>query len=218
MQRKGVALAVFAVVLAVAGSPVLAQDYHWVARARVISVSPDDSSGTIADTGTGVSVDSAVVPEVDLSYMFNPQWGVEVIAATSQHDLATSGGAIGGLDAGSVWVLPPTVTLQYHPQVTGSLHPYLGVGVNYTLFYSYDLSSDLESAGLSDVDLDDSFGLAGQLGVDIDINERWLFNADVKYIDISTDADLKLASGGVLDTVSVDINPWVFGVGVGYRF
>lgn len=77
-------------------------------------------------------MDSAVVPEVDLTYMFNPRWGVEVVAATAQHDLATSGGAIGGLDAGSVWVLPPTVTLRYQPPVTGSLHPYLGVAVNYT--------------------------------------------------------------------------------------
>ncbi len=217
-MKKAFVVGIASLCFVLSGSVVQAQDYHWIVRGRLISVSPDDSSGTIADTGTGVSVDSAIVPEVDFTYLFNPHWGLEVIAATSKHDLSTTGGAIGGLDAGSVWVLPPTITLQYRLDMSPSSQLYFGLGLNYTVFYSYDLSSDLAGAGVSDIGFDNSFGLAGQVGVDIGLSDRWILNLDVKYIDISTDAELKLAAGGTLDTVSVDINPWVFGVGVGYRF
>jgi outer membrane protein len=212
---RRVSIVVVAAVLLLAGA---ADAGEWMGRVRVISISPNDSSDAILDTGTEVSVDSAITLEVDLTYMFNETWGLEIIAATAEHDLGTEGGALGGADAGSVWVLPPTFTLQYHFPTAGTVHPYVGAGINYTLFYSYDLSDDLEGLGISDVDLDASVGAAGNLGVDFDLGERYLFNLDVKYIMISTDADLVLAAGGILDTVSVDVDPWVFGVGLGIRF
>jgi outer membrane protein len=199
-------------------TPVMAQETGWVLRGRLIDIAPNDSSTTIGDTGTGAAVDSAMTLEVDLTYKFNERWAVEVIAATAKHDLTTESGALAGADAGAVTHLPPTVTLQYHFPVTGAFHPYIGAGLNYTIFYDYEISSDLRGLGLSDLDFENSFGLAGQLGFDYDINDRWLFNVDLKYIKISTDVDLELEGGGVLDTITVDIDPWVFGVGIGYRF
>ncbi len=190
----------------------------WIFRARAINVAPNDDSSQILDTGTQVGVDDAIVPEVDLTYMFNSNWGLEVIAATSPHDLATEGGALAGADAGEVWALPPTFTLQYHFGYGESIDFYAGLGLNYTLFHSYDLSDDLEGLGVSDIDFDSSFGLAANLGVDFQISDKWVFNIDLKYIDMSTDADLELATGGILDTISVDIDPYVIGIGVGYRF
>jgi outer membrane protein len=206
------------VALVVLVAPAVGEPGEWIGRVRAINIAPNDSSDTILDTGTEVTVDSQATLEIDLTYMLNDSWGIEVIAATAEHDLATSKGALGGADAGSVWVLPPTVTLQYHFATDGGWHPYLGAGVNFTLFYSYDLSDDLAGLGVTDVDFDESFGLAGNLGVDIDLSERWLFNLDVKYIMISTDASLKVEGGDTLAEVSVDIDPWVFGVGIGYRF
>jgi hypothetical protein len=41
---------------------------------------------------------------------------------------------------------------------------------------------------------------------------------DVKYIWLDTDVGIKLVTGGTLDTINVKVNPWVFGVGVGYKF
>ena len=196
----------------------LAQDSDWIVRGRILSISPDDESTTILDTGTGVTVDSATSLEVDLTYMFNESWGLEIVATYSSHDLETTGGALGGLDAGSVDVLPPTFSLQYFFDAGGRLHPYVGVGLNYTTFPSYDLSSDLEGAGVADIDFDDSIGFAAGGGLDIDFGTSWLLNLDVKYVDMSTDAEIRLDGGGTLDTVTVDINPWLFGVGVGYRF
>ncbi len=199
-------------------APALAQDGSWLFRFRAISIEPNEDTDTILDTGTSVAVDGAIVPEVDLSYYFNSRWSLEVIAATAEHDLTTRNGALGGANAGSVWLLPPTFTFQYHfltPDRGADL--YAGLGVNYTLFYSYDLSEDLAGLGLTDVDFSSSFGLAGNLGVNFKISERWVFNIDAKYIDIQTDATLETA-GPDLDEISVDINPLVLGVGFGFRF
>ncbi len=134
------------------------------------------------------------------------------------HTLAVAGGALAGADAGTVGALPPTLTLQYHSSSGGPLDVYCGIGVNYTRFFNYDLSAELAGLGLADVKFSSSFGLAGQLGVDFAMRGAWVFNVDVKYVKISTDAELRLGNGHVLDTVTVDIDPWVFGVGIGYRF
>lgn len=187
-------------------------------RFRLINVGPNDDSTEILTTGTNVAVDDAFVPEVDLTWMFGENWGLEVIAATSPHDISTENGALAGADAGEVWVLPPTFTLQYHWGYGEPVDFYAGIGLNYTLFYSYDLSEDLEGLGVSDIDFDSSFGFAANMGVDFKINEKWVFNIDLKYIDINTEAELELAAGGVLDTLDVDINPLVAGIGVGFRF
>jgi len=194
-----------------------AQDENMLLRVRLINVAPNDDSSQILDTGTSVAVDDAVVPEIDLTYMFNQNWGLEVIAATSPHDLSTENGALAGADAGEVWVLPPTLTLQYHFGFNQPIDFYAGLGLNYTLFYNYDLSADLEGLGVTDIDFDGSLGLAGNLGVDFKINEKWIFNIDVKYIDIATEAELETGNT-VLDKLDVDINPLVASIGVGFRF
>ncbi|CAM2064507.1 OmpW family protein [Sulfidibacter corallicola] len=195
-----------------------AGDGDFLVRGRLINVAPNDDSSDILTTGTHVTVDDAFVPEVDLTYFFNKNWGLEIIAATSPHDISTESGALGGADAGEVWVLPPTLTLQYHFGKDKAVDVYAGLGINYSLFYNYDISDDLKGLGVSDIDFDSSFGLAGNLGVDFKLTEKWVFNLDLKYIDIATDADLELEAGGILDTLDVDIDPLVVGIGVGYRF
>jgi len=192
-----------------------AQD--WILRVRAIAVEPNDDSEQIGDTGSEVAVDSANTIEVDLTYMFTKRLGLEVIAATTKHDLSATGGAVGGADLGSVKVLPPTLTLQLHPFPGGLFDLYVGAGVNFTMFYSYDLSDDLAGLGVTDVGFDDSFGLAGNLGLNINLGDRFLINGDIKYVQITTTADVKVG-GEILDSVDVDINPWVFGLGVGFRF
>ncbi len=213
MAKK--ACLVFALMLLVLPAVAQAQE-SWIFRVRAIDVAPDSSSSEILNTGTSVDVDSAWTLEVDLTYMLSEHVGLELIAATSNHDLSTTGGVLGGADAGSVWVLPPTLTLQYFFG-TGTIRPYIGAGINYTVFYSYDLSEDLAGLGITDVTFSNSFGFDGNIGIDIGIGGNWVLNADVKYIQISTDADLKVGSE-TFDTISVDVDPWVFGVGVGIRF
>lgn len=173
----------------------------WQVRARAIGVLPDvDSSLTPALTA---NVDDSWMPELDFTYFFTPNVSAELILATTEHDVSAS-----GIDLGSTWVLPPTLTLQYHFNTDGQFQPYVGAGVNYTIFYGGD-----DVAGLG-VDYENSFGFALQGGVDIFTDEHWFLNLDVKKIWLSTDVSV----GGGAVTGEVDLDPWVVGVGFGYRF
>lgn len=106
--------------------------------------------------------------------------------------------------------LPPTLSLQYHFAPQATLRPYVGVGLNYTLFFEEKTQGALAGTKL---ELDPSFGLAGQVGVDVALNDLWFVNADVRYIDIDSDAKL---NGASLNTVNID--PYVIGVSIGRRF
>lgn len=212
----------------------------WLVRARGIAIVTDDDSGRIRLEaggtatpldGSGVSVDTSVVPELDVTYMVTDHIGIEAIAGIAIHDvqLEGPGAALAGLgftDNFKIfdsWVLPPTVTVQYHFRQDSRVRPYLGVGVNYTAFLWNDATDRLEDAVGSpvDVDMDNGFTWAAQAGLDMDIDERWYFNVDVKYIDLDTTASLLIKNGPLANTglrVDVDISPWVIGAGIGLRF
>jgi outer membrane protein len=114
----------------------------------------------------------------------------------------------GALDLGHVWVLPPTLTAQYHFMPAKVISPYVGAGLNYTLFYNVDPGS------YSSVKYDSGFGYALQAGMDYKLDTHWMLNADVKKIFLNTDVSV---NGGAV-TADVDLDPWVIGLGVGYRF
>ncbi len=191
----------------------------WLVRGRLIHVTPNDSSGAVSTLpGSGVAVGSDSTLELDFTYMLNPNLGLELILATTKHDLKGKGtiAALGKI--GETGVLPPTLTLQYHFAPHAAVRPYAGVGMNYTLFYSDKSSASLNAAlgGSTSVDLSNSWGPALQAGLDMDLTKDWFLNFDAKYIWINTKATLN--TGGTTRTVNVDINPWVFGIGIGRRF
>ena len=151
--------------------------------------------------------------------MLTPAWGLELILASSSHDAEGTGSLAGLGKLLDARTLPPTLTLQYHFNSSGTVRPYAGIGLNYTLFFNEDATSDLKSVGggKASVELDDSWGLAANVGVDVAINKDWFINADLKYIDMDTTATIKTNALGRLK-VDVDIDPWVYGIGIGRRF
>lgn len=170
----------------------------WLIRLRGIAVVPNEDDTNFAG---GIGIDNSVVPELDITYFFTENFAAELILGTTPHDVD-----LNGADLGSVWLLPPTLTFQYHFTGIEGFKPYIGAGVNYTIFYGED---DAAAA----VRYEDSFGLALQAGVDIEIGDGWYLNADVKRLWLDTD----ITVNGV-DAGSVDIDPWIFGAGVGVRF
>lgn len=207
-------LAIFA-----SAMPAQAKQGDVLARLRAIMVAPNESSGTIQPgfPTERVSVDNAVMPEVDFTYMFTDNIGAELILATTKHHVRGKQALKPLGDLAGTWVLPPTLTLQYHFPTGGKVRPYVGAGVNYTMFYSEKASNSLESAiGRTDVHLKDSFGYAVQAGVDIDVSEKLFINFDIKYIDMDTTA--RLTSPGGVNRVKVSLDPIVAGIGIGTRF
>lgn len=221
LPAAAAAAAIAALSVVTLGGPARAEQGDWIFRLRGINVMPSGSSGDIlpAFPGEGVDVDNSFMPEVDITYMVTKNIGLELIAATTKHNALGETGTTGSLGKlASTWVLPPTLTLQYHFLPDSSIRPYIGAGLNYTLFYSEDASTALENAvGATKVSLDDSFGWAAQVGVDFDLTERLFLNLDVKYIDMDTTARLSTTAAGV-QRVNISIDPVVAGFGIGIRF
>jgi outer membrane protein len=189
-------------------------------RVRTILVAPNETSGSIlpAFPGERVRVDNSIMPEVDVTYMATNHIGFELIAATTKHHADGRTGTTGTIGRlASTWVLPPTLTAQYHVNPTGAVRPYVGAGLNYTIFWNETASNALVAAvGRTGVHMKDSFGWAAQAGVDIDITPKVFLNLDVKYIDIDTTARLRTTAAGV-QRVPISLDPLVFGVGLGVR-
>ncbi len=229
MKKSVLVLAIAAVF-----APMLAQAEagDWVVRVRAANVSPNEDSklgktvnknvANVMSPGAELSVDSHTIPELDISYYITKNIAAELILATgSKHDVSIKGDAnatVGNQLLGSVDALPPTLTAQWHFNPDQMIDPYVGAGVNYTNFLDKKLNIRQGALAGSKIKVDnDSWGYALQAGVDINLKDGWLINADVKYVTIDTTVKLKTASGWTkID--SLDINPWVFGIGIGKKF
>jgi outer membrane protein len=217
---KKIALAAL-IAAAFAPSLALAEAGDFVVRLRAVNVSPDEDSklgsylnglGMTTEVGTKLEVDSNTIPEIDFSYYITKNIAAELILAVgTRHDVKIGGtGTLAGTALGSVNLLPPTLTLQWHFMPDQMFDPYVGAGVNYTI--GMDRSLTLTTPG--DIKIDrNMFGGALQAGFDVNLKDGWLINADVKKVWINTDVKL---NGVKID--DLDINPWVFGVGFGKKF
>ena len=194
----------------------------WIVRVGAASVQPDESSSKISTTATGpiagtsVEVSNNTQVGLNIVYMWSDNIGIELLAATPfEHDIYAKGL---DLDLGSSKHLPPTLSAQYYFfDAKTQIRPYVGLGINYTLFFSESSSSDAKTAlNASNLKLDDSIGLSAQAGIDWRINDQWLLNASVWHMDIDTEASFDSALGTV--KVDVDIDPWAYMVSIGYSF
>ena len=196
----------------------------WQVRVRGVGVIPSESA-KIGVIGGDVNISNTFIPELDFTYFFTKNIAAELILGTTKHDVKTAGSdisAVGGpanasVDLGSVCLLPPTLTLQYHffPMKEKIFKPYVGAGINYTLFYNEKAGSAVKG-----VQYDNAFGFAAQLGFDLMLDDTFFINADVKRLFLSTDVtvDASNLAAGLSIPAEVDIDPWLLGFGVGMKF
>lgn len=193
-------------------APIMTQWSPWMIRGRALVVVPQEDAklrlGGAPIVGGDVNISNSVVPELDISYFFTKNIAVELILGVTPHNVKGAG-TLAGARIGSAWLLPPTLMLQYHFTDLGPFKPYLGVGVNYTIFFD-----EKAKGGFTSFDLKDSFGLALQVGFDYMINDHWGINFDVKKIFL--EPKVKVNNGLIAGKVKID--PWLIGTGVTYRF
>lgn len=202
MRRMKVRTVAGALVAALAGSVGTAQAGDWLMRVGGHYVEPKSTNHAIVNVDPGQSL------TFDITYLYSPHWSVELLAALPfEHDINLNAG---GSKVADVKQLPPTLTVQYNFRPDAKVRPYLGVGANATLFFDENTRGAL--AG-QDLKLKSSFGVAGQLGLDIDMSEQWFLTLDARWMDIDTTAKLSGANLG-----SVQIEPLTFGISVGHRF
>jgi outer membrane protein len=171
-------------------------------RARAVEIVPDVSS--TVSIGGKVSITDTTIPEADITYFLTEHWSLELIAGSDKHAIY-----YGNTKLANVWLLPPTLTVQYHFDQIGPFQPYVGAGPNYTVFY------DRSNGPLGKLRTTDNWGFALQAGVDVPLTEdgRYFLNFDVKRLWLSTNASFSAAPV----TAKVNINPWLIGSGVGIR-
>ena len=180
---------------------------NWQVRLRGVSVQPYEKS-TVGGEDSDVNISNAFIPELDFTYFFNKNFAAELILGTSKHDVKVGNDEV---SLGSVRLLPPTVTLQYHFYPTKSLKPYVGAGLNYTIFYS------VENGDTLGMDYKNNVGFALQGGVDYFVNDKFFLNVDIKKLYLKTDVDVDLGLPATVPA-EVKINPLLIGFGVGMKF
>ncbi len=190
------------------------QQGDWIVRVGAAHVNPDASSDpltTVAANAT-LDVDSNTQLGLSVSYMYTDNLAIGLLGATPfKHDIKGDGDIAGLGKIGETKHLPPTLTLQYYFTPSSNIRPFVGAGINYTTFFSEKTTG----LGATDLKLDDSWGLAAEAGVDIDLNNDWIASGQVWYVDIDSDATL---SGAINDKAEVQIDPWVFMISVGKTF
>jgi outer membrane protein len=228
-------LLVLALAAAFAPTLVQAEAGDWVVRLRATNVNPSESSklGEKTNEAYGIpnlsqalygsntanlQVDSNTIPELDISYYFTKNIAAELILALgTKHDVNTSGNGVKH-KLGEVNLLPPTLTLQWHFNPDQTFDPYVGAGLSYIRA----MDNGLNYEGLAPIRIDrNSWGPALQVGLDINLKDRWLVNFDVKKIWFDTDVKLDaavLGAPGYRKIDNLDIDPWVVSVGFGKKF
>jgi outer membrane protein len=191
----------------------------WQVRGRVVNVNPDDSSGAVTGiAGSGVRVDDDTGVDLDITYMAAEHFGIELAVAWAKLDIRGAGTIAGLGRIGTTRVTPITLMGQYHFQPAEKTRPYLGLGLTIANFHNERGSAVLDAAlgGTTTLSLADRAGVTFQGGVDFEVGEDWFVNLDAKYSLI--DSRMTATTGAVARAVTLELDPWVVGGGVGARF
>ena len=228
-------LLVLAVVAAFAPMLAQAEAGDIVVRLRATHVSPDVSSNLGSQTNSTyasptattfygnanakLEVDSNTIPELDISYYFTKNIAAELILALgTRHDVNVSSSGAVAAALGSVNLLPPTLTAQWHFMPDQTFDPYVGAGVAYVRAMDNGLTAQVGPAAYP-IRIDrNNFGGVLQAGLDVNLQDKWLVNFDVKKVFVGTDVELNYLNGGFKKIDTLDLDTWVVSVGFGKKF
>ena len=200
----------------------MAQENPWMVRARATHLNWDNGQSGAAQS-LDVNAKNKTIPEVDISYFFTKNIAAELILAVgTKHDVSVSGtGGAVAHDLGKVNLLPPTLTAQWHFNPDQTIDPYVGAGAALVFALDRKLTADATGSdlGTHPIRIDRSaFGGVLQAGFDVNLQDKWLINFDVKKIWVNTDVKLDLANTGYKKIDNLDLNPLVVSVGIGKKF
>nr|WP_064574598.1 OmpW family outer membrane protein [Cupriavidus gilardii] len=178
---------------------------NWMVRLRGTYLDFAQKSDPVGGAGASdrIGVNNKWIPELDVTYFFTPRLAAELVLTVPQkQDVYLDGNRIGSFKH-----LPPTLLLQYHFRPHATLRPYVGAGLNFTRIWDADIAGNTLSLDRW------SIAPALQIGMDYRLTRNWFLNADIKKVWLSSDVK---AAGAKVSEVKLD--PWLFSVGIGYRF
>lgn len=195
-----------------------------IVRAGAVTVTTHESTSGVKTSGAGnlrgkATLNNDTQLGLNFAYMVTDNIGIELLAASPfKHDVHIKNTDVGSMKLGSIKHLPPTLSAVYYPLDSKSaFQPYIGAGINYTWFFDESLSSTAKQGlNASNFKVKNSWGWAAQVGADYMLTDNIMINGQIRYIDIDTDATLNTVAGRT--KVNVDVKPWVYMVGLGYKF
>jgi outer membrane protein len=193
-------------------APVVEEWNPWMIRLRVLGVIPENGGRVDQVPGSSLKTSNQVVPELDISYFFTRNIAAELILGVTKHSVSGAD-ALAGVDVGKAWLLPPTLTLQYHFTEFGAFKPYVGAGVNYTWFFSQSAAGGT----VTNSRLHNAAAPVVQVGFDYMIDKHWGWNVDLKKLWLRPNWDGTLANGTPI-TGKVNLDPWLIATGITYKF
>jgi len=205
------------VLMAGAGLAEAQQQGEWHLGMRAIFIDTDALSEPVLDSGSSLAVDSALSLEFDATYLLGHNWGLELMATAAPHDLSAYSGQVDGLDVGTVWIAETTLTVRYIVPLFGRWRPYLGAGIAGTYFFESDTTDEAGDLGIDSVESNFGYGFVGQVGLLYRYGDHWILTLDLKWLDLPVDVDIE-SSGPPLDTVEINLDPMIVGIGAAYRF
>ncbi len=223
--------------LALGASPAIANEPGtWTMYFGFGTVEPDSKGilTTVPDPGlgeitVGIEVDSATGIPFGATYMINENWAFDILAALPfNHDIRATvdmPGESGSMKIADFDQLPPTLSIQYHFTTEGNFDPYIGLGLNYTMFSGEKVIPEMVDTGFEKIKIDDSTGIAAQVGGHWELENNWILGIDARYIAIDAEATLSGWAFDPLGLTSVDaklpviqVDPWVYSLNLGYHF
>ena len=199
------AMAAVASLAPIAAQAQSSSENPWMIRVRAVDLLWANGQTGAVQT-LDVKAKDQIIPEFDVSYFFTKNIAAELVLTYPQSIQIDAGGN----KLGTIKALPPSLVLQYHFTDFGAFKPYVGAGVNYTLFSSRNNLAN----GTYSVD-SSSVGAVGQIGMDYMFDKNWGLNVDVKYAAMSTNVN---TVQGNTNLGKLTLNPWMPAVGVTYKF
>lgn len=193
-----------------------AQSPELYVGGRLSWVDSGSTSGELGDTGSELVVDSGLGIEANATLLFSERFAFEFSAGASVPGLTFDGGDWDGIDAGGLWLVPLIAAVQYHHPIYGQWDPYVGLGVAW-IVPSYRQTNSVTEAGIEEIEFEGGPGVAAQLGVNYHMDHKWYANIDLRYLGSSLDVRVRTDEGD-LPPVTMDVNPFVFSLGFGYKF
>lgn len=203
-------------ILLVAAGFASAQSPQWRYGGRLSWVSAGTTSDPLDDAGGALDLNSGLGAEFDATLMISDLFGVELSIGASAHRLEITGGDVGTVDAGRLWLVPLTAIGQYHVPIYGPWDPYVGLGVTWALPL-HGKSGDVEEAGIEEMEFEGGPAIAAQIGINYQMDNRWYANIDLRYTGTTLDAQVRV-DGENLPTLKLDMKPLIVSLGFGYKF